>query len=166
MYIGKFHKIYDYLSQPKFNNFDCIKFPWLVYDDNDLIYVKNKDFSLNKRFTRESYYSTTCKSIFKTGSKQINSTKFLNAHGPVGLRTCDPDGIRCYNGTDKKLPHYVMNKNIKKTKEYIKHFKLKTLQEFIDLKLKRLYADQSKDNAKKYLTFSLFFSFNKKQKKN
>ena len=164
LYIGKFNKIYDYLSQSKFKNFDCIKFPWLVYDDNDLIYIKNNDFSLNKRFTRGNYFSNTCKSIFKTGFKQINSTDFLNAHGPVGLRTCDPDGIICNNGTDKTLPHFVMNKNIKKTKEYIKHFKLKTLEEFIDLKLKRLYADQSQDKAKKYLTFSLFFSFNKKTK--
>lgn len=164
LYLGKFRKINDYLSQSKFKNFDCIKFPWLVFDDNDLINVKNNDFSLNKRFTRGNYYSTTCKSIFKTGFKQINSTNLINPHGPVGLRTCDPDGITCNNGTDKNLPHFSMYKNIKKTNEYIKHFKLKTLQEFIDLKLKRLYADQSQDKAKKYLTFSLFFSFNKKTK--
>ena len=57
-----------------------------------------------------------------------------------------------------------MHKKIKKTKEYIKHFKLKTLEEFIDLKLKRLYIDMAQDRAKKYLTFSLFFSYNKKTK--
>ena len=164
LYLGKYHKIYNYLTQPKFNNFDCIKFPWLVFDDNDLINVNKNDFSLLKRFTRKSYYSKTCKSIFKTGFKQINSTNFLNAHGPIGLKTCDPDGISCYNGKGKNLPHFVMNKDIKKTNEYIRHFKLKTLQEFIDRKLKRLYADQSQDKAKQYLTLSLFFSYNKKTK--
>ena len=164
LYLGKFRKIYDYISQPKFSYFDCIKFPWLVFDDNDLIYVKKNDYSLIKRFTRGNYYSTTCKSIFKTGFTQINSTNLISPHGPVGLRTCDPEGIKCNNGTDKTLPFFAMHKKIKKTKEYIKHFKLKTLEEFIDLKLKRLYIDMAQDRAKKYLTFSLFFSYNKKTK--
>ena len=123
LYLGKYKKIYNYISQPKFLNFDCIKFPWLVFDDNDLICVKNNDYSLIKRFTRSNYYSNTCKSIFKTGFKQINSIKLINSHGPVGLRTCDPEGIICNNGTDKTLPHFVMHKEIKKTQEYIKHFK-------------------------------------------
>lgn len=164
LYLGNFTKISKYLSQTKFSNFDCIKFPWLVYDDNDLINVKNNDYSLNKRFTRGNYYSTTCKSIFKTKFKEINSTNLINAHGPVGFKTCDPEGIKCNNGTDKTLPYFVMSKEIKKTNEYIKHFKLKTIEEFIDFKLKRLYIDRSQGKAKEYLTFSLFFSYNKKTK--
>jgi len=164
LYLGNFTKISNYLKQTKFINFDCIKFPWLVYDDNDLVNVKNNDYSLNKRFTRGNYYSTTCKSIFKTKFKEINSLNRINAHGPVGFKTCDPDGIKCNNGTDKSIPYFAINKNIKKTKEYIKHFKLKTIEEFIDFKLKRLYIDRDQQKAKKYLTFSLFFSYNKKTK--
>ena len=164
LYLGNFTKISDYLKQSKFRNFDCIKFPWLVYDDNDLINVKDNDYSLNKRFTRGNYYSTTCKSIFKTKFKKINSLKLINAHGPVGLKTCDPEGIECNNGKDKTIPYFAIHKNIKKTNEYIKHFKLKTIEEFIDFKLKRLYIDRDQVKAKEYLTFSLFFSYNKKTK--
>ena len=91
MYLNNYTDISEYLSQNKFKHFDCIRFPWLNMDDNDLIIVQNNNYSLNKRFLR-GQFSRQVKSIFKTGINQINSTKVLNGHGPIGLKSCDPDG--------------------------------------------------------------------------
>ena len=79
-------------------------------DDNDLIIVQNNNYSLNKRFLR-GQFSQIGKSIFKTGIKQINSTKVLNGHAPIGLKSCDPDGIICNNGLNKKIRHCMIYQN-------------------------------------------------------
>ena len=160
LYLNNYTHISDYLSQPKFKDFDCIRFPWLIMDDNDLIIVQNNNYSLNKRFLRGKF-SQLGKSIFKTGFKQINSTIFLNSHGPIGLKSCDPDGKICNNGLNKKIRHSWIYEKPQKKKDYIKHFRYKTLQEFIDLKMVRLYPDQSHQKAKKDITFDNFFKVNK-----
>ena len=160
LYLNNYTHISDYLSQSKFKNFDCIRFPWLIMDDNDLIVVKNNDYSLQKRFLRGKF-SQQGKSIFKTGIKQINSINVLNGHGPIGLKSCDPDGIICNNGLNKKLRHSNIYQNPQKKNDYIKHFRYKTLQEFIDIKMIRLYPDKSHQLAKKEINFNNFFGVNK-----
>ena len=45
----KFKSIKDYLSCKELNNFNCIRINWIIYDDNNLINVKNNDYSI-KRF--------------------------------------------------------------------------------------------------------------------
>ena len=164
LYLNNYTHISDYLSQSKFKNFDCIRFPWLIMDDNNLVVVKNNDYSLQKRFLRGKF-SQLGKSIFKTGIKQINSTRVLNGHGPIGLKSCDPDGKICNNGLKKKLKHSMIYKKPQKKKDYIKHFKYKTLQEFIDIKMIRLYPDKSNQLAKKEINFDNFFKVNKINKK-
>jgi len=160
LHLNNYAHISDYLSQSKFKDFDCIRFPWLNMDDNDLIIVQNNNYSLNKRFLR-GQFSQQGKSIFKTGFKQINSTKVLNGHGPIGLKSCDPDGIICNNGLNKKIRHSMIYQNPQKKNDYIKHFRYKTLQEFIDIKMIRLYPDKSHQLAKKEITFDNFFGINK-----
>ena len=66
-------------------------------NDNDLIKVKNNNYSLQTRFTRGKLISI-CKRIMKTGITKINSTKVINGHGPIGLVSCDPNVNECNNG--------------------------------------------------------------------
>ncbi len=121
LYLNNYTHISDYLSQPKFKDFDCIRFPWLIMDDNDLVIVQNNNYSLNKRFLRGKF-SQLGKSIFKTGFKQINSTIVLNSHGPIGLKSCDPDGKICNNGLNKKIRHSWIYEKPQKKKRLYKTF--------------------------------------------
>ena len=93
------------------------------------------NYSLKTRFTR-GRFRTFSNSIFKTFIKKINSTKVINGHGPIGLVTCDPDGNTCFNGLTKGLDHSHMYRKPKATKEYVRHYSTKTLQEYIEIKMK------------------------------
>ena len=129
-------------------------------NDNNLITVKNNNYSLQKRFI-DGKFTPIGKSIMRTGLKQINSTKVLNGHGPIGLISCDPDGYECNNGVNSNFTFVSLWKNKRKTtKEYVKHFSFKTLQEYIDIKMNRLYASRTKEESRKRITLDLFFKFN------
>lgn len=160
LYIGENVKIYEYLSLQKFKNFECIRFPMFIMDDNDLIKVKNNNYSLQSRFTRGKLVSN-CKSIMKTGITKINSIKVINAHGPIGLSSCDPNGIECNNGLNTNIGYPYLDKKVRQTKEFVKHFRYKTLQEYIEIKMKRLYPDRTFEDSKRRITLENFFKFNK-----
>ena len=49
---NKFLHVNQYLNQQHFCEFDVIKICWKCFDDNDLVYVKDNNYSI-KRFTRE-----------------------------------------------------------------------------------------------------------------
>ena len=132
----------------------------LMMTDNDLIKVKNNNFSLQSRFTKGKLVSN-CKSIMKTGISKINSTKVLNGHGPIGLASCDPNGIECNNGLNSNIGHFLLDKKLRQTKEFVKHFRCKTLQEYIEIKMKRLYVDRTIEDSKKRLSIKKFFNINK-----
>ena len=158
--LGNNFKIASYLTQSKFNNCQCIRFPWLMMDDNDFITIQNNNYSLKTRFTRGQFL-TFCNSILKTGIKEINSTKVLNGHGPVGLVSCDPNGFICNNGLNKSLSHCRIFQNPKPTKEFVRHYSCKTLQEFVEIKMNRLYPDQNEIASKKKINLNYFFLYNK-----
>jgi hypothetical protein len=161
--LGDNFKIASYLAQSKFKNCQCIRFPWLIMNDNDHISVQNNNYSLKTRFTR-GQFSSYCKSIMKTGIKEINSTNVLNAHGPIGLISCDPNGLICNNGINKKMWHSILYQTPKQTKEFVRHFICKTLEEFIDIKMKRLYLDKTRAASQKRLNLYFFFRYNKMTK--
>ena len=158
--LGNNVKLYDYISQYKFKKCQCIKFPWLMMDDNDLITVENNNYSLKTRFTKGRFLSF-CNSIFRTSFNQINSTKVIFGHGPIGLISCDPDGNNCFNGSEKGIDPSNMYRKPKITKEYVRHYSTKTLQEYIEIKMKRLYASRTPEDSKKRINLKTFFKYNK-----
>ena len=150
---GKKITIPQYLSNPKFEKCDVILINWLMYGDNGLIRYENKP--MNIRFTDPLYNSDAnrfVKPIIK-GKLRWNPWDFnVTPHRPQHkLRTCDAHGNRLRTFNDVVKPP-------KLDGIYIKHFGVKTAEEYI-AKIKRghpgdlvLYFDERID---------IFFGFNK-----
>ena len=83
--LNKDNTIQEYLSRPMFNGVSQIHVPWLVYDDNDLVY--NDGRPVLQRFTRVSQkyydiyknYGNGIKSIVKTNL----NIKFITPHTSI-----------------------------------------------------------------------------------
>ena len=74
--------------------------------------------------------------------------------------TVDSNGNLCNNGSDTSVKQFAIGKTPILTNTYIKHYIYKTLEEFIDVKMKR---EQSKSfNRKNPLSFDSFFRYNEK----
>lgn len=160
----------SFLNQKKFNEYECILFYWKYYDDNDLIYYEDKP--VRERFTRYiCMYDDFVipKYIIRGGIDNIN---ILSSHSPFinhcdcrePIKTCDVFGER-----KTKEDSYKFFNDIKCNKEEqqryysyasVGHYMHKTLQEFIDFKMKSgLKHYMSKDFRR--LELDYFFNYNK-----
>ena len=139
----KDNNIKDYLSRNCFNNYNQILINWKIYSDNDLIYDDGRK-CLN-RFTSESKYSGwkcgLVKQFLKSNIKDIYLLPYT-----VHMFTDNNlvlEKTSCNNcGESVKLhkagviyPNYEL--------AYIKHFTTKTIDEYVNVKLKRGTADMS-----------------------
>lgn len=107
----RFKNIKQYLSQSKFNNYNCIRVCWKTFTDNGLLKVENNNYSVDRfkeplttalcdnRITRNNVYSTQTqtKSILRTVFKRVS---FSSPHGiwNKSIVSCDATGIPCNNG--------------------------------------------------------------------
>lgn len=135
----KQHKnIKDFLSDSRFNGFNSISVNWMLYGDNGLIWYEDKP--LEERFTnplpfdKKINYSfpenNHIKSILRCGNHQA---KFGNPHfASGGIVACDCGGKRCSNGPFVPYSFDVA---------YLKHYRTKTLEEFMRTTLNRGRAD-------------------------
>lgn len=145
--------IKSFLNNNKFNGYDMIRFCWKCYTDNNLVYVKNNNYSV-KRFTEVTdVYSTQCKSMIRGG---LNVTKF-NCHGVYEswVKSCDALGNPCDNGSVGDA----CNIGIRKVWNgaWINHYRFKTISEFFEVKKKNW---EWLDKAKTLLSLNAFFSVN------
>lgn len=132
LYLPNNLTIQQFLSQNKFKDFECIRIPWKLYNDNNLITVENNNFSVLNRF-KNGKLVKDCKSIVKTGL----NIDYITPHGPLYLKTCDPNGNVCNNGSYNNIQQCLISDKIIETDTYIKHYMMKTLEEFIKYKMKR-----------------------------
>lgn len=148
--------IHNFLNDKKFKNVDCIRIPWMIIDDNNIIEVKDDNYSIT-RFKTEGKMTTACKAICKT-KLNINS---ITPHGPLYLKnTVDPNGNICNNGNDTSINPLCLGKHTIKTNTYLRHYRYKTLEEYIFCKIKR---EKNNSNVReKQLTIDDFFEWNKK----
>jgi hypothetical protein len=147
--------IKDYLSKKEFEKCDVIKIHWIVFGDNDLVYYDNRP--LRERFNKPNYNSNLNrfhKSIVR--GKDYNGTIWIDRGSPhqpyeplvnmcnaVGDLANDPPGIL-------GVANYKYG--------YIRHFRLKTAEEYA-LKIKRgLHQNQKPDYYEK---IDEFFENNK-----
>jgi hypothetical protein len=142
--------IKKFLNNNIFNEFVCIRIPWKMYTDSNIVEV-NDDFSI-KRF-KEYHKHRGCKSIVNT---KYNIGNNMTPHGPLNVKACDPDGNLCQT-KDLFMCDSIIDKNYQ---IWLNHYMLKTIDEYIHYKQKRLYPDQSKESAKAKLTIKRFFIFN------
>lgn len=155
--LEKHNMINELLSLPIYDKADCIRINWKCFDDNGIIQVKNNDYSMLNRFTnvlpKEHIKNYAVKSIIRGG---LNNIKFNNnAHGVYNMKlyAVDVHGNKCENKTYNE-------KNVIWDTMWLNHYKWKTIEEFIRIKLVRKYPD---GNSKKLNIDKFFeFDFNKK----
>lgn len=133
--LNGFSNIKKYLSQDKFNKFDVIHLNWMCYNDNNQVKDNGKPLSI--RFTNalplNDSVNKHVKSIVRGG---LNIKSYLytdNAHTPMysDLRYCNNCG-------DETVAYPWPEPNFEDA--YIKHYVTKTIQEYINVKMKRGYA--------------------------
>ena len=140
-----------FLDNEDFSSFDCIRVPWRVFDDSNIV-LCNGNYSI-KRF-KNSIQSRVCKAIVNTKSSSING---ISPHGPLNVRACDPNGDAC-KSKDLFMVDSLPEKGYN---VWLNHYMFKTLEEYVTNKMVRLYPDQTKESAKSKLTLKRFFSLNK-----
>lgn len=156
----KTHKsIKEFVDQDKFNNFNAIRLCWQCYDDNDLIEVINNNYNVRERFTRLSDCpdSTTVKTIFR--SFKDEEVLIPNPHSvmAISLRSCNSVGEEVSLGQKPNIP--LMNVSLKDA--FIAHYPTKTLQEYLETKIKRGGSAQSLEALKNKYNMNYFFRYNK-----
>lgn len=142
--------IHDVLSNQRYADFDSINIAWKNYTDNDLIRVENNDYSLIKRFTSFIFNDTQIKSFIRTTIPyEINDQHV----GNVEIKCCNTIGEPSLK--NKKSPHI---KNSTWKVMCLNHYKTKTLEEYIKIRLRRGGVN---DNLNRQ-TFDYFFQTNKR----
>lgn len=150
--------IHDFLERDKFKNFECIRIPWMLYDDSNIINVIDGNYKVLNRFTSCKLVRDS-KAIVRTNI-EINT---FTPHGPLYLKTCDPNGNECNNGS-MNINKCLISDKVIDTNVYLKHFMMKTLEEYIKFKMKR---EEKNSWNKKGRTINdggldRFFQFNQK----
>ena len=160
LYLPKDKNIKTYLSR-NIENYDVIKINWMNMSDNDLVF--NDKRLLNERFTKPCEKSTKinynfpenchAKSIVKCGIKNFIWNGNPHTPGITKLKYCDSNFIKSDSTfhTDK----------INHETAYLKHFSTKTIDEFINNKLKRGTADRTYKTFLNTYGFKNFFILNK-----
>lgn len=148
--------IKNFLSDEIFNDFEAIKIPWRVFDDNGLIYYDKRP--LKVRFTHASDYNEMqVKTIARTKKK----VSYINVHGKAtpDFKSCNTLGLPCY---------YVMRRsgcyinNVCQNNAYLAHYRFKTIQEYMSNKRKRGYPLLSGFKRFKKYNDDFFFLYNER----
>lgn len=181
----------EYLSRDIFKDFTCIKIHWRMMDDNDQLI--NTGEPVVKRFTRAArpipmiWHNPTngftktlemnmfVKSFVKPGLKNV---AWDNAPQPVpmlqekgkpieldftkfehGLVVCNNNGEKL----EEKYTDETTVDDIDYTLAHIKHYRTKTIEEYISKKCSRSWPIEGCDDknwAEKYLNLNFFFDIN------
>lgn len=150
----KYNNIKEFLFDNIFNDFDAIKLIWKNFDDNNLITYENK--SLFERFTK------ICNNNDKQVKTIIRSNKdigAINCHGKTlkEISFCNSEGKKS-TYLNERHGNYI--NNFSYNNAYLNHYRLKTIDEFINTKMKR--GDMAGEAAKQKCTFDFFFKYNEK----
>ena len=161
--------IKEFIADPKFANFNSIAINWAVYDDNDLLRVMNNHYECKDRFQRlvPQLYPQS-KRIIKTGIKDvvINSSHGaidrMNPKEVIYCNVLENPSVNCCNSIAVKVKSNTVSfENWTYEGAYIKHYQYKTIEEFIEGKMKRGYPTKYK-NYGKDISFDDFFSINER----
>ena len=184
LFLDKAKSIQEFVNDPKYAAFNEIAINWKYYDDNGQVGVVNNHYTCLDRFTHECAHvpSLCCpeasftKRIVKCN---ISGIVINSSHGPIDryrqneskyCTTLTNPTARCCNveGDEVSLTNGITIQNWSHNGAHLKHFRFKTIEEYITNKMKRGYATLYK-NCGKDLNITDFFRLNtiteeKKQK--
>lgn len=153
----------------KFEDVDEICFNWMMFDDNDLIYYDSRP--VVERFTRPcplgaryQHYTFSDNCHVKSFLHVSRNPKMrFGPHPHVAQYTTDivmPDGSKKLNGSEPWVAEDTSAINYDVA--YIRHYVMKTIDEFINRKLKKGAPDISKSRFKMRYNIGVFFKLNEK----
>lgn len=134
--LHKTNDIHEYLSNPKFINFDSICINYKTFGDSDLLTVENNDYNCLTRFTKpvfkesEKYNNKGYKKIVKTDvilNSDINHVHFISKDFS---NQCNNAGTKCnVSGKDDVKHSFLNNSNVEDAQ--LNHYCTKTLEEYV-----------------------------------
>ena len=156
--------IQQFLSHKRYKNCQVIKFNFLFYSDNELLYYNNNP--VQKRFLAPLINHTNNKYIKSTVRGRLSINYWKNGNNPhsgkIKYKTCNSNG---------EIINYksIKNKHINFTFAALKHYSTKSVEEYY-YKVKRGYPYyKTKDylfNLEKIIgKINFYFIYNKKTKK-
>ena len=152
--------IKQFLSKDIYNDrgINCVRVCWKQYDDSGIIKT-NGDYSIKKFKTYlpiTNKLSVQTKPIIKT---VLDNLKFTSAHGPNSDRR-----VVCVNTAGELCENAITIKNPTWENMCLKHYRFKTIEEFVLKKMVRLWPTHHMNGGKSGLNLKMFFQFNKKTK--
>ena len=154
--------ISDFLSNVD-RDADSVVVNWMVMDDNDMLY--NDGRKLEERFTRVSKYeyqlydwvkeNQHVKTILRCGNSNLSNVSFHNPHFADNIKKCvDADNVEFPLGT-------AFSEQIKHNVAYLKHFRGKTIYEYLHNRMIKGAPDVDFDFVVEHRnTVDFFFRFN------
>ena len=139
--------IKDFLSNPKYKNFDQVRIKWKLFgDDNQIERDMNKPImecftnvltkSLTMDLKRPATLQRQGKTIIKGHLDNVvfNSVHFASYKNAQRIRTsCLPSGTKCFSGV-------AIDEDYSKETVFLNHYMTKSLSEFINQKMNRTDA--------------------------
>ena len=165
--------IQDYLSRECFKNKIQILINWKIYTDNDLVYDDGRGCLERFVTPMDIYKYVEYKDMFENAHvkplirTKITNIKFNNPHiinssnkqlnDILNVTSCNNCGNLC------KLHHWQLDSNnlINYDLSYIKHFTTKTIDEWVNNKIKRGCGDRKPEFFNKTYPLERFFKYNK-----
>ena len=155
--------IHSFLNATIFNNYQLIHINWLVYGDNEIVYKDSglvqerfKDYKRPIYFKRHHIYPENflIKTIIRGGNGDRINWLSPTPHTPITtLSCCNSSGVKC--NANESFTWYKYNN------AYIKHYISKSIEEWITIKKKRGYPDQSDELSALNTDINQFFLINK-----
>ena len=158
LYIDNNLSIKQFLSKDMYNDrgINCIRVCWKQYDDSGIIKT-NGNYSVTKF---KSYLpldrkdSVQTKIIIKT---VLDNIKFTSTHGVLHdkrVKCVDTAGNLTENAINIMKPTW--------SNACLKHYRFKTIEEYVLNKMVRLWPTTYKNGGKDGLTLDMFFRFNQR----
>lgn len=155
------NEIHSFLNQKKFMSFQVIHINWKIYGDNELL--DNDGRSVVERFkdpvlpldfmTRGVPWNKSIKSIVRGGLSKVSYN--VSAHTPVSkyYHCCNSEGVAV------KINSPIQEIEFKTI--FLRHYRTKSIGEWVRNKMVRGFADQPDSSWKQILTLNHFFEYNR-----
>ena len=173
LFLDECKTIQEFLTQPKYDKFNCIAINWKYFDDNNLSQVMNS-FAVKERFTHEYTQPKDLRFAEHTFSKRIMKTNvphlvINSSHGPINRISksetvyngvsSNPTVVCCNVAGNRLQRNYLCFSDWTYEGAHIRHYRFKTIEEYITNKMKRGYPTLYK-NSGKDLGLKDFFKLN------
>jgi len=154
--LEKHINIQDFVNDPLYKKFDCIRICWKQYTDSGLLDVENENYSVS-RFTDYipencNYVSNQAKVLLRL---DIRPCMKVTPHGALGEK-----GIRYCNTRGEKTTNANLVPNNTWDNACINHYRFKTIGEFVKNKMIKGWPHNYLNFGTNGLDLSLFFQYN------